>query len=142
MPRQLPLCLVKKLVALLPLSACLILGGCGGGSRYIPGPTSEIEACLRDAGAKIARESSDVAFAAGQSYRAELVSAGLDDSETLSTGSYKVVGGSGWEIYYVVRKGFRPSLDQVVSHPEKAAKVVAYLHPATQATVKAATHCL
>jgi len=133
---------MKKLVALLSLAACLILGGCGGGSRYIPGPTSEIEACLNDAGAKIARESGDVAFAEGQSYRAELVSAGLDDSETLSTGSYKVIGGSGWEIYYVVRKGFRPPLDQIVRHPEKDAKVVAYLHPAAQATADAANNCL
>jgi hypothetical protein len=119
----------------------LLLAGCGG-SRYGPGPTSDIEACLKDAGAKIATEAGDLAFADGGSYRTHADGAGRDQSGTLSVGSYRAPGEQGWELYYVVRRPYRLSFNLIVRHPDKAAKVVAYVHPFDAATVKAASECL
>ncbi len=119
----------------------LLLAGCGG-SRYGPGPTSDIETCLKDAGAKIATEAGDLAFADGGSYRTHADGARLDQSRTLSVGAYRAPGERGWELYYVVRKGYRLGFNLIVRHPDKAAKVVAYVHPFDAATVKAASGCL
>ncbi|HEU4598682.1 MAG TPA: hypothetical protein VFS26_02960 [Solirubrobacterales bacterium] len=133
---------LKMVGAVQLIIVTLVLAGCGSDSRYGPGPTSDIEACFKDAGAKIATESGDLAFAEGNSYRTKLKSFGLDDSATLSVGSYEASGGSGWEVYYVVRKGYRLSFDSLVRNPEKAAKVVAYVHPPDPATIEAADDCL
>ena len=131
-----------KIAAAASVGFSLLLGGCGGDSRYVSGPTSNLEACLKAAGARIATTSRDLAFAEGQSYRADADAFGPDNSGTLSVGSYGVPGAAGWEIYYVVRKGYRLSLDAIVRHPEKTAKVVAFVNPADSAKVQAANECL
>lgn len=124
------------LVAVLLLMA---LSGCGDDS---PTPTSEIADCLTDAGAEIAKEASDLEFVAddGSGFPPDHV--GLDASGTLSVGSFHGSSNGSWKVYYVVRKGYQLSLGTLLGNPEKAAKVVAFIHPRGTEKVRAANACL
>ncbi len=114
------------------------LSACGESAS---GPTSEIADCLEAAGAEITTDATDLEFAVDYGYGVK-DEHGLDESRTLSVGSYESSLNGGWKVYYVVRKGFQISLSQLTQNPEKAAKVVAYIHPADAADVKAADACL
>lgn len=66
-----------------------------------------------------------------------------DRSGTLSVGAYQGRGSSGgWAVYYVARKGYRVSLATLRRQPNKAAKVVAYIHPKGAAAMQNADACL
>jgi hypothetical protein len=126
----------------LRVSAVLLLValfGCGDDS---PTPTSELADCLTDAGAEIAIEESDMEFVVddGSGFPPDYV--GLDRSGTLSVGSFHGSSNGGWKVYYVVRKGYQLSLGTLLGNPEKAAKVVAYIHPPDTEKIKAANSCL
>jgi len=114
------------------------LAACGDDS---PSPTSEIEDCLKEAGAEITTDVADLSFAVDYGFGVK-EDHGADGSRTLSVGSYEGKSNGGWKIYYVARKGFRVSLPTLVRNPEKAAKVVAYVHPLDASVAKAADACL
>ncbi len=114
------------------------LSACGDDS---PNPTSEIEDCLKAAGAEITTDATNLKFATDYGFGIK-EDHSLDKSQTLSVGSYEGQSKSGWKVYYVARKGFQVSLTTLVRNPEKAAKVVAYIHPVDAAAVKAADACL
>ena len=117
----------------------MALSACGEDSST---PTSEISDCLTAAGAEIAIEESDMDFVVddGSGFPPDHV--GLDRSGTLSVGSFHGASNGGWKAYYVVRKDHRLSLGTLLGNPEKAAKIVAYIHPPDPEKIKAADACL
>ncbi|MEZ5076691.1 MAG: hypothetical protein R2725_04535 [Solirubrobacterales bacterium] len=119
--------------------ALLALAACGGESS---GTTSEIEDCLWAAGAEQATEASDLRFADANSADSVSDHGRLDSSGQLSVGTYEAPGKGDWKIYYVARKGYRVSLNVLLRDPSKAAKVIAYVHPADTPTIRSADACL
>jgi uncharacterized protein YceK len=130
---------VRRLL-LVAAATVLVLAGCGS-SRSTQGPTAEIEDCLTEAGAQIATDRSELAFAEPWAVSSETVHP--DQSGTLSVGSYRGRGSGGWAVYYVARRGFRVSLAVLTrQQPIKSARVVAYIHPKEPAAMNAANTCL
>lgn len=117
----------------------LVLGGCGG-SGSNRGATAEIEGCLTAAGARIATDPSELPFAEAWGVTDEGVHP--DQSGTLSVGFYRGRSSGGWAVYYVARNGYRVSLATLRRQPNKAAKLVAYIHPRDISAMKDASSCL
>jgi hypothetical protein len=116
----------------------LTVTACGDTSN----PTSAIADCLTAAGAKVTTQASDMEFVVDDGSNFPPDHVGLDKSRTLSVGSYHGSSNGGWKVYYAVRKGFQVSLGTLVGNPEKAAKVVAYIHPLDSEKTQAADACL
>lgn len=129
---------VKRTLCLSAIALFISVTACGDTSS----PTTEIADCLAEAGAEVTTHASDLEFVVddGSGFQPDHV--GLDKSGTLSVGSYRGTSNGGWKLYYVVRKGFQVSLGTLVGNPEKAAKVVAYVHPADDVNTQAADACL
>jgi hypothetical protein len=105
---------------------------CGVALKGAPPPSGEVASCLLLAGAELARNAQDLAFAAG------------DDaaSGNLAPGVVKVRG-DGWRIFYVLFEGqLDPGLRAILANPAKVL-FVAYITEARarRKEVAAATGC-
>src|SRR5688500_2660789 len=103
----------------------------------------ELEACLRDAGAKLASSPADLRFAAGSAISGDVrtdISARRGD---LRVYSLRPSGEDSWRIYVAAprRAGDAPGLSDLLSDPG-AAVVTAYVNPATGSTVRKADACM
>ena len=105
---------------------------CGVALKGAPSPSQELVPCLLLAGAQLAGDAGDLAFAAGD----EAVSGPLGESVVK-------VRGDDWRIFYVLFEGqLDPGLPAILADPAKAV-FVAYVTdaPAKRREVAAATRC-
>jgi thiamine biosynthesis lipoprotein ApbE len=103
----------------------------------------DLEACLRDAGAELASSPADLRFAAGAAISGDVRTDISARRGNLRVYSLQPSGGDDWRIYVAAprRGGGAPELADLLRDPGSAV-VVAYVEPATGATVRKADACL